>query len=46
MPYIARRREKRSLPLKNSRKNVGRQIYASPLDEGDIKTLGVNGHAS
>ena len=44
--YIAREREREPLQLKNSRKNAGRQIHASPLDGGDIKLSGVNGRAS
>ena len=44
--YIAGGREKKSLPLTNSRSNAGRQIHISPLDEGDIKLSGVNGRAS
>ena len=44
--YIAGGREKKSLPLKNSRNDAGRQIHISPLDEGDIKLSGVNGRAS
>ena len=44
--YIAGGREKKSLPLTNSRSNAGRQIHISPLDERDIKLSGINGRAS
>ena len=44
--YIGGGREKKPLLLTNSRSNVGRQIHILPLDEGDIKLSGVNGHAS